>query len=70
MTTIFDATTPKQLGIDNATASKIVKLRKGSKTEAPLGARTISGIVGASRRRVMRLLEMKGLADYSVGSYA
>lgn len=69
MVTITKAKTAKELGINNSTAGKILKLAQGNKKTPALGARAISEEIGVPRRRVMRWLEVNGIARFSPNSY-
>lgn len=57
------------LTIGKSTQNQIVKLYQGTKKNAGIGARAIADILGVPRRQVMTVLEAKGLAEFSAGSY-
>ena len=59
----------KELGLANSTVSQIVKLYNGTKKEAGIGVNKISEALSVPRRRVMRALELKGVTEFSAGSY-
>jgi hypothetical protein len=57
------------LTIGKSTQNQIVKLYQGTKKQAGLGARAIADTLGVPRRQVMTVLEEKGVAEFSPGSY-
>lgn len=69
MANIQNATSIKELGLANNTVSTIVKMYNGTKKEAGMGVNKIAKALDVPRRRVMRALEIKGVTEFSAGSY-